>query len=207
MAVLPDLSQTASPTPQARGGVATYTPQQSQVAQIMGASARDLAEASSIVAATNERQDAIVAQAAANNLQQARMTAEFDPKEGFRSVKEGGAVGKSFVDDYTQRFTDAQTQLRNGLETENQKRIFDQHAQMQATQFKANLLQHQAGETEKFNDSTADATLKLALRSMAQRPNDELGFQTSLAQINGTIDATGKRKGMPPEQIAELKGT
>jgi hypothetical protein len=205
--MLPDLTQTAAPVPRAAGGVAAYSPKQNQVGQIMRASAGDLADAANIVAATNDRQDAIVAQAAANNLQAARTEAEFDPQAGFRSRKEGQAVGKVFVEDYTQRFKDAQDSIRAGLESDSQRRIFDQHAAVQGLQYRAALLQHQAGETEKFNDTTADASLKLALRSMAQRPDDELNFQTSLAQINGTIDQNGVRKGLPAEVIAELKGT
>lgn len=207
MAALPDLTQTAAPVPRAAGGVAAYTPQQSQVGQIMRASANDLSDAASIIAATNDRQDAILAQAAANNLQQARTTAEFDPQNGFRSRKESQAVGKSFIDDYTSQFQTAQDGIRAGLENDNQRRMFDQHAQVQGLQFKAGLLQHQAEQTDRFNDTTADATLKLALRSMAQRPGDELNFQTSLAQINGILDSNGARKGLPAEQVAELKGT
>jgi hypothetical protein len=205
MAGLPDLMQTSAPVPQARGGVASYTPQQNQVGQIMRGTAGELSDAANIVAATNDRQDAIVAQAAANNLQAARTAAEFDPEQGFRAAKEGAAVGQSFIKDYTQKFTDTQTLLRTGLENDNQRRIFDQHAQVQGLQYKAALMQHQAQQTEAFNKTTADAKLNLSLDSMARRPTDELNFQTEMAAINGVIEDSGKRNGLPAEVVSQLK--
>lgn len=173
--------------------------------QIIAGAGRDLEEASNVLAATNERQDALVAQDAANKLQQARISQEFDPNTGFRNAKEGNAVGQKFIDTYGQQFENTVQTLRDGLQNDNQRRMFDQHAKVQGLQFKGALLSHQAQETDKFNDSTADGSVKLALASMAQRPMDELNFQTSLAQINGTIDATAKRKGFSPEQAAATK--
>jgi len=209
MATLPDATALGErPVPQGAGGVSGYSPQNSlrETGQIVSGAGREMLDASQIVAATNERQDTLVAQSAGNALQQARISAEFDPKSGFRNIKEGGAVGQQFVDTYTQKFTAAQTQLRENLANENQKRIFDQHAAMQGLSFKSALLQHQAQQTEAFNDSTANGTVDLALRTMAQRPSDELTFQMGLAQINGTVEQTGKRKGLPPEAIEATKG-
>ena len=168
-------------------------------------SGRDLEEASNVVAATNERQDAISAQAAGNALAQQRINLEFNQDTGFRNAKEGQAVGQQFVDTYGTKFTDAATTIRDNLANDNQKQIFDQHAQVQGLQYKAALLAHQAQETEKFNDSTANSTLDTVLRTMAQKPTDELNFQTGLTQINGTIDSVGKRKGYPEAQVADLK--
>ena len=168
-------------------------------------SGRDLEEASNVVAATNEHQDAISVQAAGNALAQQRINLEFNQDTGFRNAKEGQAVGQQFVDTYGTKFTDAATTIRDNLANDNQKQIFDQHAQVQGLQYKAALLAHQAQETEKFNDSTANSTLDTVLRTMAQKPTDELNFQTGLTQINGTIDSVGKRKGYPEAQVADLK--
>lgn len=212
MATLPDSRALGErPVPQSSGAVAGYSPsvgakEIGQIGQIVSGAGRDLEDASQVVAATNDRQDMLVAQSAANSLQQARITQEYDPTTGFRNAKEGQAVGKQFVDTYTQKFTDSSSELREGLANENQKRIFDQHAQVQGLAFKSSLLQHQAQQTDAFNDSTANGAVDLALRTMAQRPTDELTFQMGLAQINGTIEQTGKRKGLPPEAVAKTKG-
>lgn len=211
MARLPDIAGEAQqPVPQPSAGVASYEPpnwrQVGMAGQVISGAGRDMEEAANTVAMSNERQDAITATAAANRVQQARITREFDPNTGFRNAKEGQAVGQRFLDTYTQGFSDDVSAARSTLENDDQRRMFDQHAQVQGLQFKSALLQHQAAETDKFNDSTANSTIDLSLRTMAQKPTDELNFQTGLAQINGTIDATGRRKGMPPEQVAELKG-
>lgn len=210
MAQLPDgPSLGERPVPQDSGAVASYEPpnwrQVGLAGQEISGAGRDLEEAANTVATTNDRQDGLVAQAASNSLQATRTQQQYDPKTGFANVKEGGAVGQQFIDTYTQKFTDSQTTLRDGLANDNQKRIFDQHAGVQALQFKSALLQHQAQQTDAFNDSTANNSVELALRGMAQRPTDELNFQTGLAQIDGVIDQTGKRKGLPDAAVAETK--
>jgi soluble lytic murein transglycosylase len=208
MPTLPDSTALGErPVPQGAGSVSAYAPTNGlrEAGAVISGAGRELAGAAEIVAATNERQDMLVAQSAGNALQQARINVEFDPAGGFRNVKEGGAVGQQFVSTYTQKFKDSQVTLRDGLANDNQKRIFDQHAAVQALSFKSALLQHQAQQTEAFNDSTSNASVDLALRTMAQRPGDELTFQMGLAQINGTVEQAGQRKGMSPEVIAASK--
>ena len=78
MATLPDVQgQTQQPVPQAGGGVATYEPpnwrQVGMAGETIARSGRDLEEASNLVAATNDRQDTINAQAAGNALAQQRI--------------------------------------------------------------------------------------------------------------------------------------
>lgn len=210
MATLPDVgAQTQQTVPQPSGGVAAYEAvnwrQVGMAGDTIARGGRDLEDASTLVAATNERQDAINAQAAGNALAQQRINLEFNQDTGFRNAKEGQAVGQQFVDDYGTKFNDAASNIRDSLANDNQKRMFDQQTQVQSLQYKSALLTHQAQETEKFNDSTANSTLDTALRTMAQKPTDELNFQTGLAQINGTLDSVGKRKGYSDVQVADLK--
>src|ERR1700747_1399941 len=99
MARLPDVAgESQQPVPQPSGSVATYEPpnwrQVGMAGQIISGGGRGQGRAAHTVAATNERQDALVAQSAGNALQQQRITQEFDPKVGFRNAKEGGAVGQ-----------------------------------------------------------------------------------------------------------------
>lgn len=209
MATLPDYTAISGAGPTPDVATAAYEPpnwrQVGMAGQTIAAAGNDLENAAQTIAQTNERQDSIVAQAAANNLAQQRMTQEFDPQTGFRNAKEGQAVGQQFVDTYTKRFDDSAQQIRDSLQNDDQRRVFDQHAQAQSLSFKSALLQHQSTQTEAFNDSTADNTVSLSLRSMAQRPTDELNFQTNLAAINATIDSSGVRKGLPDAAIAETK--
>lgn len=210
MAQLPDAAALGErPVPQGAGAVASYEPpnwrQIGMAGQFVAGAGRELEQAADIVASTNDRQDMLVAQAAANNLQQKSTQFEFDAKDGFRNAKEANAVGNGFIDANTQRFSDASTNIRSALLNDNQRRVFDQHAAALGQRYQANLLAHQAQETEKFNDTTANNSVSLALRSMAARPDDELNFQIGLAQINGTITQTGQRKGLPPDAVTETK--
>lgn len=212
MATLPDVAGSSrAPTPQPAGGVASFEPvnwrQVGMVGGILSSAGADVDRASRIVEQTNDQQDAITARAAANQLDQARVAAEFDPQSGFRNAKEGQAVGKPFVDAYTQRWQQSIQSIRDGLQNDNQRRMFDQHADVQGLQFRQALLQHQSIETDKFNDATDDNTIKLALQEAATRPTDELSFQTQLAKINGTVDAFTQRKGLPKAASDQLRST
>jgi hypothetical protein len=208
---LPDYTALGdAPTPQPAGGIASYDPGNARMVGLAGqelsGAGRDLEDASNIVAATNQRQDEIVARGAANQLQQGAITAEFDPNKGFRNVKGGNAVGQSFLDTYGQRFSDQATAIRASLNNDNQRRLFEQHAQSLGLQFQSALLQHQSRETDAYNDQTDNNSVDLSMRQAALDPTNELTFQSSLAQANGTVDAMAARKGLPPQAVAEVKG-
>jgi hypothetical protein len=207
---MPDVNSFGgSGTPQPAGGVAAFEPpnwrQVGMAGQEISGAGRDLQQAADTVAQTNERQDTIVAQSAANSLRQSSIGLQYDTNGGFANVKEGGTVGQQFVDTYADRFAKAQQDIRANLTTPNQQRMFDQHAEVVGMQFKQQLLEHQARQTDLFNDTTANDTVTLALRSMASRPTDEVNFQTQMLAIGSTIDSIGARKGMPPQAVTAMK--
>lgn len=210
MPTMPDVNSFGGGgTPQPAGGVAAYEPpnwrQVGQAGQEISGAGRDLEQAADTIAATNDRQDTIVAQSAANSLRKASIGLQYDPNNGFANVKEGGTVGAQFIDTYADRFAKEQQGIRDSLTSPNQQRMFDQHAEVAGMQFKQQLLEHQAKQTDLFNDTTADDTVKLALRSMAARPADEVNFQTQMLSIGATLDDVGKRKGLPPQAVTSLK--
>lgn len=211
MPTMPDIPSVGGggATPQAASGVATFEPpnwrQVGMAGQEISGAGRDLEQASDTIAATNDQQDQIVAQSAANSLRAQAVSLQYDPTNGFANVKEGGTVGQQFIDNYASKFADAQNDIRSNLTTPNQQRMFDQHADIAGQQFKQALLEHQARQTDAFNDTTANDTVTLALRSMAQRPADEVNFQTQMLSINSTIDGIGQRKGLPPQAVQALK--
>lgn len=230
MAILPDIQgQSQSPTPQPAGQIATYEPPNWRGIGMAGATissaGRDLGDASRIVEASNDRQDALVAQSASNLLSQQRISQEYDTKNGFKSVLGANAVGQKFVDTYTQQFQASQQSIRDNLENENQKRIFDQHADVQNLQFQSSLLQHQSVQTEKSNDQTYQDFLQLALKQVAINADqgltvgtdgsvqdNNIPFKLQMAQIEGTIDSMAQRRGWlddqgKPNAIAQLMKT
>lgn len=209
MPILPDATALGErPTPQPSSGAAGYTPVNTgaPLAQGLASAGREMQEAASIVDATNDAQDRIAAAAGMNALQQQRMNLEFDPKAGFRNIKQGGAVGQPFVDTYMAQFDDATKKVSDSLQNERQKKLFAQRAPVVSLQYRSALMQHQAAETDRFNDSTANGTIELALRTMAQRPTDELNFQTAMVQIDATVEDVAKRKGLPEAEAKALKG-
>lgn len=206
---LPDVAGQVSQAPQPSMGVAGYQPSNSLKelgADISGAG-KDMEEASQLVAFTNQRQDTMNAQSAANQLALQSMQLQADPKTGFSQVKGGNAANTEFVKDYSQKFTDAQQAIRLALPNENQKRMFDQHAEITNLHFKGALLQHQATQTNAFNDATENDTMDLARRGIFQSPNDPSAMASGLSQINWAIDQKAKRLGWSEQVVSEVKST
>jgi soluble lytic murein transglycosylase len=203
MATLPDVagssrSQGARPSL----GVASYEPPQvgGAAAQAMRQGGAELQQAADIIAATNARQDEVVAQSKINALDQDVLSLEFDTEKGYRSARESAAVGATFLESYQARFDDSRKRMRESL-SPTQQRIFDKHADVRATRFKAGLLSHQAQETDRFNDTTSNASITNGLQRIAVDPDNELTFQGGLEQIRRTVAETAARKGWGKEQV------
>lgn len=208
--ILPDVrAQSSLPSLRVSPSIATITPQGGKGMEQMGSeiamSGADLQRAGQIVAQANDQQDRQTALGSANKAQQAAMDLQYNPDTGFANAKGDQVLGKKFTDKYTQQFDDQLKSIRDNLQDDNQRKYFDQHADVLRLQFQGSLLRHQAQETAKFNDQTDDATIKLQLRSMATDPTNELAFQTGMVQINGVLDSMAKRKGMDPKAVEELK--
>lgn len=202
---LPDFQQLGErPAPQPAGGIASYEPSMRHTGAGMVAAGQDMEQAGAIVAETNQRQDAMNAEAALNRLQATRLELEAG-QGGFRNVKGGGAVGQPFLDTYQQKFTDASKDIEASLQNDNQKRLFQQRVPMAGLQYRSALLSHQAQETDHFNEQTENDTIDLARRQIFTSSEDPNAIGAGVAQINWAIDQKAKRLGWAPEVVAQAK--
>lgn len=208
MARLPDFQDLGQRPglPGGSGNVARLEVPRDQLGESLSQAGRTLQDSAQIIDRTNEQQDRIAADAALNALNEQSVTLQFDPKAGFRNAKGAAAVGQQFADGYMGQLTTKADGIAEGLQNDRQRALFKERSALVALRYRQDLLNHQAQQTELFNDETANNTIELALRSMAQAPTDELGFQTSMVQIEGTIGETAKRKGLSAEAQAALKG-
>lgn len=206
MPKLPDFTALGeSPTPTPAGGASTYTPvSQAAAAQNLVSGGKEMEEAASIVAATNQRQDLMVAEAAINQLHSQRLDLEAGD-QGFSKVRGGGVVGPQFLDAYQQRFTDASKAIQDSLLNENQRRLYQQRVPAASLQFRSALLNHQARETDKFNDLTENDTVDLARREMFAAPLDPNAQEAGFARINWAIDQKAQRLGWSSVVTEETK--
>lgn len=211
MAVLPDSAALGEqlPVPQGSGGVASYQPpnfrQTGMAGTYISEGGRQIEQAANEMIHANAQQDALVAQDAANRLEQTRVQQQFDPKTGWANAKQGQAVGQQFIDQNTQKFADAQQQIRDGLTSEYQKKVFDQHAQGQEARFQAAIYSHQAQETDKYNSTVENSTINNTLASMARDPANELEFQRGILDINRVVEGAIDRRGLPASEADTLK--
>ena len=110
---------------------------------------------------------------------------------GFLNAKGSAVIGKPFIDDYTTKFQDAQSQIRDSLQNDNQRRQFDQHAEVQGLLFKSSLLQHQAKGTIAFNQQARNDTMALGFNDIAAHPYDDATYQTNIKQMSPLIVQAG----------------
>lgn len=203
---LPDYTALGErPTPSPARGVASYSPADpTTFSRGMTAAGREMEQAANIIAATNDRQDRMVAEAALNQLQARRLELEMGD-DGFQNVRGAGAVGQRFVETYGQKFKDAETSISQGLENENQRRMFQQRVPMAQMQYRAALLKHQAQETDRFNTKTEEDTIELARRQIFNAAGDPMALEAGLAQINWAIDQRGRRMGWGADTVSATK--
>jgi hypothetical protein len=209
MAQLPDYTALGErPTPQPASGVAEYAPpnwrQVGMAGQVVSAGGRDLQEASGMVAAASDQQDQRVALAAANQLKASQLALEQDPTNGFRNIKGNGVIGPQFIQTYQGKFKDAQSEISDGLTNENQKRIFDQHAEVLGLQYQSALLHHQAVETTAFNATTRKDTIDIAMNDIAAHWGDDATYQTNQLLMGQAVVQEGKDRGLTGDALANF---
>lgn len=209
MPTMPDFTSFGAPAvPQPSGGVVEYQPTLGRSIANAGAevadSGRHVQQAAQILAETNQQQDQMVAQDAANKLQRRMLELQMDPQNGFRNVRGANVVGQGFVDDYQKRFDDAAADIGNAL-TPGQQRMFQQRSAVAGLQYRAALLGHQAHETDAFNDRTENDSIDVARRQIFQAPMDPNALAAGAAQIGWAIDQKGKRLGWDAATVADTK--
>lgn len=207
MPILPDFTAVDRAQAQPSGGVAGYRPNQGPDVGAGVQAGRDMQQAAEILAESNARQDAMLAQSKANDLANIGLKLENDPKGGLRSVQGAGVVGKQFVDTYTQKFKDAAQAVRDTLQTDQQKAMFDRHVEVQSLRYQSSLLQHQAQQTKVFNDKTDNDTVRLAIDAIARDPTNVLTYGSKVAEIETTLKGYAQRNGLSPESTQELLNT
>lgn len=203
---LPDYTALGErPVPQPAGGVAGYQPADpTTFSRGMGAAARDLQEASEILAATNQRQDQMIAEAAINQLQARRLELEMG-EGGFQTQRGAVAVGPRFVESFNQRFSDVSKDIEQSLQNDNQRRLFQQREPVARLAYRSALLKHQAQETDRFNERTENDTIDLARRQIFSASNDPQAIDAGLAQIGWAIDKKAQRLGWDQVVVTETK--
>lgn len=205
MAVMPDASNIPGAVPQPGGGVASYNPGAwrglNSANESLSEAGHSLSDAAATIAATNERQDMMVAQGTSNALakQQQDMHAQA------MSVKGGGAVGKQFIDDYMGKFKQAQTDLREKLTSPAQQRMFDQRAEITGLQFRGALLAHQSQQTDQYNNQTENDTIDLARRQFFDNLGNPDGATAAMAQMDWAINQKARRLHWSEQTTAETK--
>lgn len=207
MAILPTYQDLGErPVPTGSQNVATYEPpnwrQIGVAGENLSGAGREMENVAQIVQQTNQKQDQVSAMSAFNTLQAKRLALESDPEKGFANVKGNAVVGPKFIQDYSGQFDDAQAQVAAGLDNENQKQIFAQHAEVAALQFRGNLMQHQAKQTLAFNAQTRADTINNGMSDISAHPNDDQTFDTQNLLMQQAIVGAGKDIGLSGDALA-----
>jgi len=199
MATLPTITERPGASPSL--GVASVNPSPTNLGGALVQAGGEIERAGQIVARYNYQQDQMVAQNAANQLQAAALELHQNKDSGFIGVKGQRVVGQAFVDEWTKRFDDAKAKVGDGLTSETQKRVFEQHADALGLRYRSSLLQYQAHQTDIFNDQTEKDTIDLARRQIFSGDPADASF----AKIDWALEQRGRRLGWSDQTLAGTK--
>lgn len=203
MATLPD-ERALGERPVSRGtnSVASYNvPGPSNMGAAIAGAGADLAQAGAIIEETNRRYDTIAAEDAFNKLQMKRQDLEVNS----RNVLGSNAIGKQYIDDYTEKFNGAVTELNDGLQNDQQRRLFKQRVPISQLQYRGGLLQHQAVQTDINAKNVFQDTRTTELNNVISDYSNPLVFDAAHDRLNASIDAEAERTGQSDEWSAMQK--
>lgn len=189
------------------GGVtaAQPVPVQRQAGEYISQSLGNSAEAlAGLQEKDRQRDDALKATLAINDLQNERIKLTADERDGFRNVK-GANADQGTIDGYLGRFNDAAQKVRSRLTNEDQRRRFDMEQGSVRLGFQSDLYGHVAKQREVAEDDAMKATLETEKRAAAASGNDPLALETSILRVEAKLGDYGDKRGLSQQRISELQ--
>lgn len=159
---------------------------------------------SSAARAFQEQIDKTRTEDAYNKLSASMTRLKLDEKDGYIHRTGSNAVGKPLADEYEKKLQSEIDSISSGLSTSGQRQRFAEIAKRASVGFKADVLQHQMVETERFKDETRKATTYIEAQNAAENWSDPDRVSASRDRIIETHANEYRDDGIPP-QLAEAK--
>lgn len=124
-----------------------------------------------------------------NQLKEASLDAQFNPKTGFTNVRGIDALqrasGKSLTADYTDQLNSRANDIENSLSNDAQKRAFRLHANDLITGFSGSVEQHEGQQFQDYALSVRDGTIKNRMSEIGLNYNNPAVVDQAVQSIAG----------------------
>lgn len=208
MAIFPDLTKQERPVGQPQSGIAQYRTDfggQEQAGQMLARTGNELersgAELAHAAKIEQEKLDNIKVQDAITKLNEAKLDLSHGEKNGYDKLRGAAAANTDILKEWGGRFKDQATALEQGLQTEEQRIRFRQHAQVMALGYSEGILRHRVKETDTYTNEVAAGMIATATRDAVANWDSEYNVQRALLTANEAIRIQADRYGWPKEFV------
>lgn len=150
-----------------------------------------------------EETNAAVLQGAATALGEYQNNDLFNPENGVYATKGGAAIGISQT--RLEAFDKHAVDIRNGLNTDEQRRKWDAYYSGQRRSYSGDLQKYEFKEIDQFKSDQAKGFLTTASQSAVLNYQNPEQINRSLAQIDAVLSSEGMRNGIAPELLEAQK--
>lgn len=190
------------PVPQVRGGIQPLnlqTPRLGAEAQALtefGDAVKGMGDVLNTIAINEKKKlDPIRARGALNDYLDGQLELE-SGKDGFLNRKGGDAVTGDLNKTYRTKREELRKKYRDSLDNDEQRQIFDQHADVADRQYDGRLYTHLSQQTQIYKGVVYEGTL-LSERKMAVANRDQPGaIRLSLLNIDKAIEEKARQEGL-----------
>lgn len=208
MAIFPDLAKQERPVGQPQSGIAQYRSDfggQEQAGQMLNRTGNELERAGSELAhaakVEQEKLDNIKVQDALTKLNEAKLDLSHGEKNGYDKLRGAAAANTDILKEWGGKFKDQATAIEQGLQTEEQRIRFRQHAQVMALGYSEGILRHRVKETDTYANEVAAGMISTATRDAVANWDSEYNVQRALLTANEAIRIQADRYGWPKEFV------
>ena len=208
MKQIPDATQQERPTPQPVAGLASYRSDfggGEVLGQAVQKAGQDLTAGGNEIYARarveQEKFDSVRADEAVTALRQKQLDLTLG-NTGYTNYKGANALNRPLIEDYSQQFTEARAEIGKSLKTENQRRLFDAHANVAFQQYQEGLLRYTIGQSDVHAKEVTAAKIVTETRMAVANWESPLDVKVSLLNIEEALKAQGEREGWDPDMLA-----
>ena len=147
--------------------------------------------------------NAAVLQGAATKLGEYQNNDLFNPEGGVYATKGGAAIG--IAQTRLEAFDKNATEIRNGLNSDEQRRKWDAYYSGQRQSYSGNLQKYEFKEIDQYKSDQAKGFLSTASQSAVLNYQNPEQINRSLSQIDAVLSSEGQRNGVAPELLDAQK--
>lgn len=201
----------ARPTPSPRGGIAPLnleTPRLGAEAQALadfGEAVKGVGDTLTTIAQNEKKKlDPVRARGGLNSYLEGQL--EFQGgKEGYQNLKGGDAVTGDMVGTYRKKNEELRKKIRDSLDNDEQRELFDQHADVADRSFNAGVYRHLAEQTQIYKGLTFEGGMATERKMAVQNRYQTGAVRLAILNTDQIIEAKAADQGLSYDRPNDAK--